>query len=526
MTNMGQSTPPKVWAAIIVGTGFAGLGMAIALRKQGIQDFVVLEKGQDVGGVWRDNTYPGAACDIPSHLYSFSFELSPRWSRTFAQQPEILEYLRHCARKYDILQHIRFASEVSEATFDEQTAVWTVTTRDGRQFKSRLFIVGTGQLSRPAYPKLPGMENFQGRSFHSANWDHDCALEGKRVAVVGTGASAIQFVPAIADRVSQLKVFQRSAPYILPRPDRAYSNRLKAIFQNVPWLMRLYRLKIFLFHDISKAAFTNRQWLMGIMANRPFRKLLRKQVKDPAVQAKMLPDYAPGCKRILISSDYLATFSKSHVELVTEGIQNVTANGLVTTDGRHHPADVIIYGTGFAATEFLAPMRITGMGNLDLNAAWKNGAQAYMGMTVPSFPNMFILYGPNTNLGHNSIVYMLESQIAHVMRCIQHMHEGQRDTIEVTSQAHEAFNTRIQSLLVKAVWNRCKSWYTDINGRNTTNWPGFAATFRWLARRGKLDVYQLRNSADVRVSPGVAATSTSSGAQEHRLSSEGVAGTL
>ena len=496
MTKMGQSDPTDLLAAIIVGAGFAGLGMAIALRKQGIRNFLVLEKAQDIGGVWRDNNYPGAACDVPSHLYSFSFELHPNWSRTFAPQAEIHEYLRHCGRKYEILPHIRFSCEVSEARFDEKTAVWTVVLRDGSQLRSRLFIVGTGQLNRPTYPKVPGIEHFKGRYFHSSNWDHSYSLAGRSIAVIGTGASAIQFVPAIADQVGQLKVFQRSAPFILPRADYAYSNRLKSLFKSVPWLMRLYRLLIFLQHDIRKPAFTNRQWLMKYVIEKPFRKLLSAQVTDQALQARMLPDYPAGCKRILLSSNYLATFSKPHVELVTQGIQTITADGIQTTDGTHHPADAIIYGTGFAATEFLAPMRITGVGNLDLNTAWKDGAQAYLGIAVPSFPNFFILYGPNTNLGHNSIVYMLESQIAHVMRCIRAMRERHSDTIEVGTEAHQIFNAGIQTRLAKAVWSRCQSWYTDSNGRSTTNWPGFATSYRWLTSRSKLDVYQFSHSPD------------------------------
>ena len=402
--------------------------------------------------------------------------------------------MRHCAQKYEILPHVRFASEVSDAQFDEQTATWTVTTRNGLKFRSRLFIVGTGQLSRPSIPQLPGIEQFKGHSFHSSRWDHEYSLEGKRVAVIGTGASAIQFVPELAERVGQLKVFQRSAPYILPRSDRVYSNSLKTLFKLAPWLMRLYRLKIFLFHDLSKPAFTNRQWIMKFMGEKPFRKLLEKQVPDKALQEKMLPDYAAGCKRILLSSNYLKTFSKPHVQLITQDIRAITADGVETTDGVHHAVDAIIYGTGFAATEFLAPMRITGPGNRDLNTAWKNGPQAYLGMTVPAFPNFFMLYGPNTNLGHNSIVFMLESQIAHIVRCIQAMREKQCDTIEVSGDAFETFNTRIQSYLIKSVWNRCRSWYTDANGRNTTNWPGFATTFRLLTGRSKLAEYQFSRS--------------------------------
>jgi cation diffusion facilitator CzcD-associated flavoprotein CzcO len=494
-----QSTSSDVLAAIIVGTGFAGLGMAIALRKQGIKDVVILEKMQDVGGVWRDNHYPGAACDIPSHLYSFSFELNSHWSRAFAPQAEIHEYLRHCARKYELLPHIRFSSEVSEAQFNEKTSLWTVTLRNGSQLTSRLFIVGTGQLSRPAYPKLPGIEDFKGYSFHSANWDHNYALEGRRVAVVGTGASAIQFVPAIADRVGHLKVFQRSPAHILPRPDYAYSDTLKALFRAAPWLMQLYRLGIYINYESQALAFTRFKWLMKFAVEWPFRTLLNQQIKDKALQAKMLPDYPIGCKRILLSSEYLATFSKPHVELVTTGIRQVTAEGIETTDGKHYLVDAIIYGTGFAATDFLAPMRIKGAGGMDLNAVWKEGAQAYLGLTVPGFPNFFMLYGPNTNLGHNSIVFMLESQIAHVVRCIKSMRQSQSDTINVDSATYARFNARIQQRLTETVWNGCKSWYIDSSGRNTTNWPGFTVSYRWLTKRGSLNVYKFSRSPDGKV---------------------------
>lgn len=495
MTTTGPSAPTELLSAIIVGAGFAGLGMGIALRKQGIRDFVILEKAHDVGGVWRDNSYPGAACDVPSHLYSFSFELSPNWSRTYSPQSEIYEYLRHCARKYELLPHIQFSTEVSEAHFDDNTAVWTITLRNGTQLRSRLFIVGTGQLSRLAYPRISGIEDFKGVSFHSARWDHNYSLEGKRIAVIGTGASAIQFVPAIADRVNHLKVFQRSAAYVIPRHDYAYSPTVKSAFKVAPWLMKLYRLCIYLHHDIRKPAFTNRQWLMKYMAEKPFRKLLARDIKDPSLAQRLTPDYPVGCKRILISSNYLATFAKPHVELVTQEIRRITTDGVETSDGTHHPADAIIYGTGFTNTEFLAPMRVTGSGGLDLNVAWKDGAKAYLGITVPKFPNLFILYGPNTNLGHNSIVYMLESQFAHIMRCIKTMRARHCDTIEVTTEAHDKFDTKVQNRLKRAVWSRCESNYIDVSGRNTTIWPGFSTHYRIMTRRS-LDAYQFRQSPE------------------------------
>jgi len=480
-------------AAIIVGTGFAGLGMAIALKKQGIENFVILEKNHDVGGVWRDNTYPGAACDVPSRLYSFSFEPNPAWSRVFAAQGEIHSYLQHCALKYDLLRHLRFGTEVSQAEYDERHARWTVTTAQGEQLHAALLITATGQLSRPVLPQIEGLESFKGRTFHSAHWDHQYALEGKRVAVVGTGASAIQFVPAIANRVAQLTVFQRSPAYILPRPDRPYTRLEKKLFA-IPWLSALYRAGIYLKYESRAVAFTRFQWLMKPAGLIPFQRLLKRQVANPALRAKMTPDYQIGCKRILLSSEYLASFAKPQVALCTETIRRVTPDGLETVDGQLHKVDAIIFGTGFAATEFLAPMRIVGRDGRELATTWRNGAQAYMGLTVPGYPNFFMLYGPNTNLGHNSIVYMLESQITHVVRCIQAMDKHKADAMEVREAPFRQFNAHIQQRLKNSVWSACSSWYVDAQGYNSTNWPGFTLTYRWLLKRGRLDVYQFSSA--------------------------------
>jgi len=475
--------------ALIIGTGFAGIGMAIALKKQGIDNFLILEKGADVGGVWRDNCYPGAACDVPSHLYSFSFEPNPDWSRAFAAQAEILAYLRHCAKKYDVLRHVRFGAEVSTAQFDDARTLWTVTLRDGSTESATLLITATGQLSRPALPNLPGIEDFKGRAFHSAHWDHDYSLAGKRVAVIGTGASAIQFVPAIADKVAQLKVFQRSGAYIMPRPDRAYADWEKRLFRYVPPVRKLHRASIYLRYESQALAFTRYKNLMKVAVGKPFRKLLAKQVPDPALRAKLTPDYPIGCKRILLSSEYLAAMAKPNVELITAGIQKITPDGVQTSDGVSHTVDAIIYGTGFAATEFLAPMRITGRDGVDLHDTWQDGAKAYLGLTVPGFPNFFMLYGPNTNLGHNSIVFMLESQIAHLMRCVKAMQQNEAQTIEVNAETYEHYNTQVQEHLKRTVWNGCKSWYVDAKGHNSTNWSGFTVSYRWLTRFSSLDAY-------------------------------------
>ncbi|MBN3820489.1 NAD(P)/FAD-dependent oxidoreductase, partial [Paraburkholderia sp. Se-20369] len=488
--STAPDTGAAALAAIIIGAGFAGIGMAIALQRAGMHDFVILERAHDVGGVWRDNSYPGAACDVPSHLYSFSFEPNPRWSRTFARQPEIHAYLRHCASKYGLARHLRFGAEVAHARYDEPQALWRVTLADGTELSAALLVSGTGQLSRPALPKLPGMETFRGHAFHSAHWDHTYPLAGKRVAVVGTGASAIQFVPAIAGAVKSLTVFQRSPAYLMPRPDRPYRPWEQALFRRLPWAMKLHRAAIYLRYESRAIAFTRFNGLMDVAVGRPFRTLLARQVPDAALRARLTPDYPIGCKRILLSSDYLAAISRPNVELVTQGIRRVTEHGIEAADGTHHPVDAIVYGTGFAATEFLSPMRITGRGGLDLNDAWRRGAQAYLGMTVPGFPNFFMLYGPNTNLGHNSIVYMLESQIAHVMRCVRAMRQAGATAIDVDARRYRRYNVHVRQRLAGSVWSGCKSWYVDESGHNSTNWPGFTLTYRWLARRSGLAAYR------------------------------------
>ncbi|MBP5073039.1 alpha/beta hydrolase fold domain-containing protein [Pseudomonas chlororaphis] len=481
------STSPLT--AVIIGSGFAGIGMAIALRKAGITDFIILEKQQDVGGVWRDNSYPGAACDVPSHLYSFSFEPNPGWTRMFAPQAEIQRYLQHCVRKYEVARHIRFGAEVQAARFDEASAQWCVTEAGGREHRAALLISATGQLSRPALPTFEGMQAFKGRVFHSASWDHGYSLAGKRVAVIGTGASAIQFVPAIADSVAQLKVFQRSPAYILPRPDRAYSTEEQQLFARKPWRMALHRAAIYLRYESRALGFTRFKGLMKWAVGLPFRRLLNQSVGDPQLRRQLIPDYPIGCKRILLSSDYLKTLARPNVQLITEGIGRITEQGIETLDGKQHPVDAIIYGTGFAATQFLAPMTIVGRGGGQLQHAWEQGARAYLGLAVPGFPNFFMLYGPNTNLGHNSIVYMLESQISHVMRCWRAMHKAAATTVEVDEQTEQRFHQRIQRRLADSVWSGCQSWYVDAAGHNSTNWPGFTLSYRWLTRYSALRAY-------------------------------------
>jgi cation diffusion facilitator CzcD-associated flavoprotein CzcO/acetyl esterase/lipase len=484
---------------LIVGGGFGGIGMAVQLQRAGVDDFLILERGSGVGGVWRDNSYPGAACDVPSHLYSFSFAPNPDWSRSFASQDEIHAYLRHCAHAYGLVGRLRCHAEVSEAAFDEAAGRWHVRLIDGTPLAARILITATGQLSNPSLPRIEGMESFRGPAFHSARWDHGVDLAGKRVAVIGTGASATQFVPAIAPLVGRLTVFQRSPAWLIPRPDKPYRQWQKTLFKAWPWTMRLHRALIYTQYESRALAFTRAKWMLRVAGRRPFFRMLAQQVADPALRDKLTPDYPVGCKRILLSSDYLATFGRPNVELVTEGIARVTPDGIETVDGRLHAADVIVYGTGFAATRFLAPMRITGRGGLALHTAWRDGASAYLGMTVPGFPNFFMLYGPNTNLGHNSIIHMLESQFAHVLRCLRALRETGAAQVEVEAARHHAFNAAVRGSLAHSAWAGCRSWYLDEQGRNTVNWPGFTLSYRWLAKHSSLNAYRFTRPG---VSPG------------------------
>ncbi len=490
----GSETTP--WAVLIIGAGFGGLGMAIELGRAGEHDVLLLEKGGDVGGVWRENTYPGAACDIPSHLYSFSFEPNPHWSRAFSPQSEILDYLRHCADKYGVRDKIRFHCEVTAAAFDESRSLWRVDWRDAQgragTGHARVLVSAVGVLSRPAIPALPGLASFRGPVFHSAQWRHDVALAGRRVAVIGTGASAIQFVPELARDAARLTVFQRTPPHILPRGDRAYSARERRRYARWPWLAAAHRAFIYLQHDARGIGFTRAPWLLDLVGGGTARKLLRQQVPDAALRERLTPRYPIGCKRVLLSDAWLPAFSQPNVELVTEAIEAVTPAGVRVTGGREIEVDAIVLGTGFAASEFLAPMDIRGRGGRSLNEAWAHGAQAWLGIAVPGFPNFFMLYGPNTNLGHNSIVFMLESQAAHVMRCLRKLRDAHGTTIEVATPPFERYNARLQQRSQRTVFTGCTNWYVDAHGRHTVNWPGFTTTYRWLTRWAGLGAYTVR----------------------------------
>jgi cation diffusion facilitator CzcD-associated flavoprotein CzcO len=473
---------PAHFEVAIVGSGFAGLGMAIRLREEGIEDFVVLERAGDVGGTWRDNTYPGIACDVPSHLYSFSFAPNPGWSRTFSPGSEIWDYLRVCARRYGVMPHVRFDHEVTGAGWDEEAQLWRIETSQG-PLTANLLVAGMGGLSEPAVPAIPGIGSFEGTIFHSARWQHDHDLAGERVAVIGTGASAIQFVPRIQPEVGRLHLFQRTPPWVVPHRDRPISERERRAFRALPQLQLLVRAAVYWARETFVLAFMHRP--LAKLPERIARRHLEAQVPDPELRARLTPSYTIGCKRVLISDDYYPALSRPNVELVTDGIREVRERSIVTEDGAEHEIDTIVFGTGFHVVDMPATKLLRGRDGKLLDEVWQGSPQAHLGTTIAGFPNLFMLVGPNTGLGHNSIVFMIESQIAYVLDCLRFMRRHGVRTIDVRPEVQEAFNAEIQERLQGTVWNAggCASWYLDDNGRNTTLWPGFTWPFRQRLRR-------------------------------------------
>lgn len=467
----------------VIGTGFAGLCTGIQLKRSGIDDFVILDKADKVGGTWRENSYPGSGCDVPCHLYSFSFALNPNWSRRFAKQPEIVDYIEHCTRKYGLERHIRFRSEVREARFDEARGRWTVTLADGETIDAQFVVSGLGQLSRPQFPRIAGLDRFKGKAFHSAHWDHDYDLTGKRVAVIGSGASAIQFVPEIQPRVGHLTLFQRSPAWMISRDDHFFPGWAKWLFRNVPGVQRAYRNYTYLLLEARFPSLRRAKGLFATIARKQCQAHLDKQVTDPVLKAKLQPDYPVGCKRILISNDWYPALSQRNVDVVTDAIAEVTETGVVTRDGKLHEVDCIIYGTGFETQSFIAPMKVWGRQGAELNERWRNGAEAHKGVAIAGFPNFFVLYGPNTNLGHNSIIFMIERQVNYILQCLREVDRRGAASLDVTPTAMSSYNAHLQHDFDKTVWNTgCNSWYKNAAGKITNNWPGFTVTYWWMMR--------------------------------------------
>ncbi len=465
---------------LIIGAGFGGLGAAHALRRQGIEDVVVLERADAVGGVWRDNTYPGAACDVPSPLYSWSWSLNPSWSHRYSGQAEILAYLERASREAGLLDLVRTGQEVCEATYDDQAAEWRLRTTDGSTYEADVVISAIGQLSDPVVPELPGLGSFAGPAFHSAQWRHDVPLEGTRVAVVGTGASAVQFVPAIVDRVASLTVFQRSAPYVVPRPDTEYRPFHHRLFDRYPAVMRGERGATFHLTELLNRALGGDSAIAApflATLRQVWKAQLRLQVKDRALRRQLEPGYPIGCKRILFSNDWYPALASDRVDVVTDAVVAVEPTGVVSADGTHHEADVLIWGTGFSATEFLRTIRLTGRDGIELHDVWRDGATAYLGIGVPGFPNLFCVYGPNTNLGGSSIIAMMEAQATWIAQVVRRIADSDRRSFEVRPEAADAYDREMQDRLRDSVWAGCDNWYRD-GGRITTNWPGLVGEYR------------------------------------------------
>ena len=474
----------------ILGAGFSGLGIAIRLKQRGYDDFVLIEQAADVGGTWRDNTYPGCACDVPSNLYSFSFALNPQWSRVFPPQREILDYLRRCARQYGILSHIRWNSELLDASWNEDDQCWHISTTRG-QLTADMLIFGNGPLSEPSLPPIPGIEGFEGIMFHSACWNHDYDLTGKRVAVIGTGASAVQFVPQIQPLVGHLSLFLRTPPWILPRQDRPVPDWKKTMFRILPITQRLMRTRVYLRLELVALALVYRPAMLESF-ERFSKRHLAHQVSDAALREKLTPRYSMGCKRILLSDDFYPALTQPNVEVITDRIREVRANSIVTGDGREREVDTIICGTGFHVTNAQLPQHVYGRGGQSLANRWRAGLGAYLGTTVSGFPNLFLLIGPHTGLGHNSMVYMIESQINYILDCLRTMRRRNLRAVEVRPDIQEAFDTEMQRRMRGTVWTSgCTSWYLDANGRNTTLWPGFTFEFRRRTRHFDPQRYDL-----------------------------------
>ncbi len=488
---MTERPSPRNDHILVVGSGFAGIGMGIRLLQAGIEDFTILEQADQVGGTWRDNHYPGAACDVESHLYSFSFAPNPDWSREFAPQKEILDYLERCVDDFGLRPHIRFGTAVTAARFDEDTGLWDVETDSDEHIQARVLVSGCGGLSRPSYPDIPGLDSFEGALFHSARWDHDVPLDGKTVGVIGTGASAIQIVPSIAETVQKLAVFQRTPPWILPKPDRAITPEERRRFRRLPFTQKLARYAQYWRHELFALGFVVDPRI-NRFGERFALKYLERSVRDPELRRKLTPDYTLGCKRVLLTNDYYPALCRDNVGVVTDGIQEIRPDGILTRDGTLHRLDAIICATGFSAAEAVAPFEVRGRGGRDLNDEWKDGAEAYKGTTVAGFPNFFMVVGPNTGLGHSSMVYIIESQVEYILGAVKTLRARGLKLMDVRRDVQNSYNRRLHARLDRTVWSTgCVSWYQTSTGKNTTLWPGFTFEFRARTRRFDPTHYEL-----------------------------------
>ncbi|SIR81850.1 flavin-containing monooxygenase [Williamsia sterculiae] len=476
----------------IIGAGFSGLGAAIKLQQHGFEDFVVLDRGSDFGGTWRDNTYPGAACDVPSHLYSYSFAPNPEWTRSFSRQAEIHAYINRVAEKYEIRRRTHFNTDVQDSRWDEASNRWIIDTDRG-QYRAEQLIGAIGPLCEPNLPDIKGITEFTGEIFHSARWDHDYDLTGKRVAVIGTGASAIQIIPELAKKVAHLDVYQRTAPWVLPRADRPYTGVEHWAFKNVPLVQQLSRAGIYAGHELVSYGLTHNPNLLK-PAELAGRANIARAIRDPELRAKVTPTFRAGCKRLLLSNTYYPALAQANTDVVTDGIDHVDTTGIVSTDGTHRDVDVIVVATGFHVTDSPGFEHITGADGRTLAQVWDHhGMSGYKGSTVNGFPNLFLMIGPSTGLGHTSMVYMIESQLNYLVDYLRTVTERNIARIEVRADEQKRYNAALKDTLSDSVWENggCASWYKDKFGNITTLWPGFTFNFRRATKRFDLPAYQV-----------------------------------
>lgn len=476
----------------IVGAGFSGLCMSIRLLQEGITDFVVLERADQVGGTWRDNTYPGCQCDIPSALYSFSFAPNPNWSRFYPLQEEIRTYLKDCAEQFGVIPYIRFSHEINRAEWDEEARRWRLETSGGA-LSADVLVAGMGGLSNPSTPDIPGLEEFGGTMFHSANWDWDHELAGERVGVIGTGASAIQFVPMIQPQVGRLTLFQRTPSWVMPDPDRPVSPRERDLWRRFPITQRLLRGAIYAFFEATvMTTIVNKRFSAPL--ERVARRHLEEQVSDPALRAKLTPAYTIGCKRITLSDTYYPALTQPNVEVVTEPIERITPGGILTADGAERELDTLILGTGFRVNDNPAFTRVRGRDGRTLGEAWGGSPRAYLGSTIAGFPNLFLLVGPNSAGGFNSIIFTTEAHVNYAIAALKSMEKRRAGVAEVRREVYDRWARETEKRLADSVWNQggCQSWYLDQNGRNGVWWPGFMAGLWLRTRRFDAREYELR----------------------------------
>jgi len=477
-TNARTDTSATVHDVLIVGAGFAGLGTAIRLKESGVDDIVMLDRGEDVGGTWRDNSYPGAACDIPSNLYSFSFAPNPRWSRGYSGSAEILGYIHHLVDHYGLRELIRFKHNVTGATFDETRGLWTVNVAGRRNVYARSVVMAPGPLANPGYPDIDGLDSFEGHTIHSARWDHDYDFTGKRVAVIGTGASGVQIIPELVKQVDYLKVFQRTPAWVLPRPDYDAPGWNQALFRRLPITQAAVRKALYMVHETMA---------LGLIWKTPMTRLLegiskaflRHQVKDSWVRRQLTPDFTIGCKRVLMSNDYYPALTRDNCKLLTWPIARIAPKGIRTAEGIEHQVDCIVFATGFAVQKQAAPFPVTGVDGRRLDDEWARGAKAYKSVSVSGYPNLFITFGPNSGPGHNSALVYMEAQIDYIVRGIRTILDYDLKALDVREDAQKRYNERLQKRLARTNWNSgCSSWYLTEDGFNATMYPGFATQYR------------------------------------------------